>query len=352
MCGFAGCIALNPADLRAIDASRMNDAIVFRGRDDQARWTDDEQALLLHTRLSIIDIQSGRQPMTDVEGRFVIVFTGEIYNFLELRDEYKRLGAQFRTNSDTEVILAGYRLKGRAVCKDLNGMFAFGIWDRTERRLFLARDRLGKKPLFWTTVGDAFYFASTLDAFRAIDGWKSDLSDAALALYGVLGSFPDDTTVYKHAWSLPPACHAMVVPGAKAIAAEQYWRLDFTIKSRQPLQSLLSEYEEILTDAVRVRLRSDVPLALTFSGGVDSGSIAAICASKLKTPLTCYTVDYHTPEDPSEETVIARRAAEHLHLDWRPVQFDYHLRLLPELEEAYAFYDQPCQQLPLVSTLR
>lgn len=331
--------------------AKVQDAIRFRGGDESGIWQS-ETAMLLHARLSVIDLHTGHQPMEDVTGRYVTVFNGEIYNYQELRREYEKLGARFRTNSDTEVLLEGYRLKGASVCNDLNGMFAFAILDTVSGELFLARDRLGKKPLFWTNHAGVFCFASTLDAFRALKGWDCEYSPQAIALYGYLGSFPGRTTVYQNAEALPPATYARLKPGRQGLELHQYWKMDFHAKRAGRLEEQLEEYEALLADAVRIRLRSDVPVALTFSGGVDSGTIAALCARKLQVPLKCYTIDYHTEQDPSEETLVAREAARHLGLEWQYIHFDYHERLLRELVETYRHFDQPCHQLGLVYSQR
>jgi asparagine synthase (glutamine-hydrolysing) len=339
---------------QALEASTIvgvREAIRFRGRDEEGSWQS-SWATLLHSRLRVIDLKTGHQPMEDIGGRYVIVFNGEIYNYRELRAEYEKLGARFRTASDTEVLLEGYRLKGSAVCKDLNGMFSFAIWDKQDRALFIARDRMGKKPLFWTRHAGLFCFASTLDAFRAIPGWAPKYSPQAIALYGCLGAFPRHTTVYANAEALPPATWALLRQGRSEPELQQYWHMDFHAKRPGRLEDLLEEYEELLTDAVRIRLRSDVPLALTFSGGVDSGTIATLCARKLHVPLQCYTIDYHTEEDQSEETLVARAAAQHLGLEWQYIHFDYHQRLLGELRETYSHFDQPCHQLGLVYSQR
>lgn len=352
MCGIAGLLAPKGnvgADAQTLE--RLRAAIAYRGRDDGGIWTDGSGVSLCHSRLSIIDLASGHQPMEDGHGRYVIAYNGEIYNYRELRADYEKSGAVFHTQSDTEVILEGYRLKGAAVCGDLNGMFAFALWDKAERSLFLARDRLGKKPLFWTLQGGKFGFASTLDAFSGIPGWEGRLDQAALAMYALTGAIPGEATVFEGAHALPAGCFATVRPG-ETPRVSRYWRPDFSGKTRAPLATHMEEYESLLTDAVRIRLRSDVPLALTFSGGVDSGSIAAICARKLQTPLTCYTIDYHTDDDPSEETVNAAAAARHLGLDWHHIQFDYHKDLLEDLPGAYRHYDQPCHQMALVYSAR
>jgi asparagine synthase (glutamine-hydrolysing) len=353
MCGIAGYMSQTVSAVPEKAKQTLCEAILYRGRDARADWGDDRHVHLFHTRLSIIDLKTGGQPMHDASGRFVIVFNGEIYNYRELRDAYRKAGANFRTESDTEVILEGYRLKGARVCEDLNGMFAFAIWDTLEKQLFLARDRLGKKPLFWTRLAGVFCFASTLDTFREMRGWQSILSSSAILFCGLTGTFAKGGTIYHQAHALPPACHAVVqLDGDLQPKIETYWRMALREKSRRKLPELLEEYEALLSDAINIRLRSDVPVALTFSGGVDSGTIACIATRKLGRQLACYTVDYHTEEDRSEETLIAKAVAEQLGLSWHYVHFDYHRQLLNELTDAYRFYDQPCQQIALTYSSR
>lgn len=352
MCGIAGYIAEDIRSVSEQTADGMRKAIRYRGLDDEGRWSDGIHAALLHTRLSIIDLAGGHQPMIDESGRFIIVFNGEIYNYLELRSAYLSRGARFLTASDTEAILEGYKLKGPEVCRDLNGMFAFAIWDIRERTLFLARDRMGKKPLYWCVVDGVFYFSSSLNAFFSIPRWDAALSHVNIAVYNNIGGFPEDRTVYAHARALPYASYCLIKPGAIGANPLRYWRMDFSRKSTDRFDQLLEEYESILTDAISIRLRSDMPLSHTFSGGVDSGTIAAIATNKLHVPLHCHTIDYHTEADESEETVIARKAASHLGLPWRHIQFDYHADLLRELSRAYANFDEPCTQMALVYSLR
>ena len=227
--------------------------------------------------------------MADEHERYVLVFNGAIYNYRELRDDYSRRGAKFRTHSDTEVILHGFVLKGERVLDDLNGMFAFAIWDRQERRLFLARDRLGKKPLFWCRVGDALVFASTIDAFRGIGGWSDRLSEAGVTLYSFLGGFPRETTAFAQAHALPPASLAWFSPGDARPRVSRYWLPRYADKARGRESDFLDEYGELLADAVRLRLRSDVPLALSFSGGTDSGTIAALAKTRFNVQFSIAT---------------------------------------------------------------
>jgi asparagine synthase (glutamine-hydrolysing) len=347
MCGIAGYVGHIGNGQRPEDQA-MRGAIHYRGRDGEGEWTcQSMHARLFHSRLSIIDLESGAQPMTDLSGRYVIVFNGEIYNYLELRKSYAAAGASFRTNSDTEVILEGFKLKGEAVCQDLNGMFAFAIWDIREKKLFLARDRLGKKPLYWTSLGGRFYFASSLDAFRAITGWTGELSRLNLDAYGALGSYLPGETAFRQARSLPSASYAWVDAKKMTPRVSVYWRLDFSKKSSLSMETALEKFEELISNAVDIRLRSDVPVALTFSGGVDSGIIAAVAKKFSGKRLSCWTIDYDTEADRSEETEIARRVAAELGLDWHFKHFDYHTELLPALRGALEFVDQPCGHIAI-----
>jgi asparagine synthase (glutamine-hydrolysing) len=346
MCGISGYLSIDDERIPLEARKRLGDAIAYRGRDGCGEWADGGSVRLLHSRLSIIDLETGGQPMTDVDDRLVIVFNGEIYNYVELRAKYEAQGAQFRTQSDTEVLLEGYKLRGHAVVHDLIGMFAFAIWDKLNNQLFLARDRLGKKPLYWTRIDGSFFFSSTLDSFSGIPGWTAELSRAALDFYGAVGSFPLGRTAFKQGHSLPPGAFATVRPG-QTPKVERYWRLNFAGKTTISTDTALSEYESLLADAIRVRLRADVPVALTFSGGVDSGTLAAIAAQRLGTRLTCFTIDYHTEQDPSEETLIARQVAQHLGLDWHFLHFDYHSELLPALDASLAVVDQPCNHIAI-----
>lgn len=351
MCGIAGYVAPDVQRRRADDASMLA-AVAYRGPDARTTWSDGAHAVLQHARLSIIDLACGGQPMTDSTGRFTIVFNGAIYNYQELRREYERLGAQFRTHSDTEVLLNGFALKRERVLADLNGMFAFAIWDGAERRLFMARDRLGKKPLFWTRLGDTLAFASSIAAFRRMSGWDDTLSAAGLVMYSFLGGFPLDTTAFAAAQALPPGHFAWYSPGDAAPQPSRYWLPAYQTKNRARFDQQLDEYESLLEDAIRLRLRSDVPVALSFSGGVDSGSIAALAKTRCQTDLLCYTIDYDGPDRNSAEVASARRVAAQLGLSWQHINYDYRAELLEGFDAAYRDFDQPAQQLALVYSRR
>ncbi len=342
MCGIAGFISSSPEVLPVNLIDQICKAIYYRGRDDQGHWSDGTYIHLFHSRLSIIDLKTGMQPMKDHSGRYIIIFNGEIYNYLELRGLYAVAGASFHTHSDTEVILEGFKLKGEKVCHDLNGMFAFAIWDTVDKNLFLARDRLGKKPFYWTVLGKRFYFASSLDAFKVIPGWTGELSRLNLDAYASLGTYLPGETVYRQARSLPPASYAWVKINSLTPKVSTYWRFDFSKKSTVSFDTALEQFGELISDAVDIRLRADVPIALTFSGGVDSGIIAAVAKKFSGKQLSCWTIDYDTVDDRSEEAAIARRVAVELGLKWHFKHFDYHKELLPALRSALEFIDQPC----------
>jgi asparagine synthase (glutamine-hydrolysing) len=347
MCGIAGVVGSTLPGLGQEPLERMQRSILFRGLDEQGAWSDGRSAFLCQARLSIVDVEHGQQPMATPDGKLTLVFGGEIYNHVELRRAYEAEGARFRTRSDTEVILEGYRLRGPAVCEELNGMFTFAVWDAEREELFLARDRLGKKPLYWCRLGQLFAFSSSLDGFEALPGWSGALSEAGVELFKAIGAFPEDVTVYEQAHSLPPASRLRVRAG-RAPDIDRYWRLDFGSKLRAPLDELVGEYEELMVDATRIRLRSDVPTALSFSGGIDSGTVAWACARKLEVPISCFTIDEHTEENPSAETLVAEQAARHLGLPWQHIQFTASTELLAGLEEPYSFYDEPCSSIALV----
>ena len=286
--------------------------------------------------------------MTDTSNRYVIVFNGEIYNYKDLRKAYMAKGAMFKTQSDTEVILEGYKLKGAKACEDFNGMFAFAIWDTAERRLFLARDRLGKKPLYWTTLGGNFYFASSLDAFRQVTGWTRRLSLLDLDAYSAIGDFREGRTAFLQGRILPPATYATVnLEGDRTPRIDSYWQVDFSRRFKGDFGNALEAFEELMADAIAMRLRADVPVALTFSGGVDSGIIAAFAKKRLGVPLSCWTIDYDTPKDRSEETHIAREVASMLGLDWHYQHFDYYNELIPTLRKVLKQLDQPCRHIAI-----
>jgi len=262
----------------------MAQRLAHRGPDDFGMFLNDSAGVALaHHRLSIIDLSSnGRQPMSTRDGRWTITFNGEIYNHGELRRELEQLGCTFSSTSDTEVLLYGYRAWGEQVLNRLVGMFAFGIWDAHERTLFLARDRVGKKPLVYFRQGNVLAFASELKALLAVPGCEPVLNPDAVDAYLALGYVPAPLTVFRGTQKLPPG-HLLVWQDGQ-LDVRRYWRPETTVKTLKPQTSgsqgsAIDQFRQLFREAVRLRLRADVPVGLYLSGGMDSSAIAVECAA-------------------------------------------------------------------------
>ena len=277
MCGIAGRINFrSAAPVDAAVLGRMCALIAHRGPDGQDVWLEGPAALG-HRRLAIIDLSDGgRQPMASADGRLRITFNGEIYNFRELRADLERRGHHFRSQSDTEVILAAYQEFGASCLERLNGMFAFAIWDRQERTLLLARDRVGKKPLYYRLDRDGIAFASEPKAFQAEPGFVAKPDLAAIDWYLSYQYVPVPLSALEGLSRLEPG-HYLTVRDGK-IEKQQYWRLRFATKRPISEADAAEELLHCLDAAVRQRLISDVPLGAFLSGGIDSGSIVALMA--------------------------------------------------------------------------
>ncbi len=317
MCGIAGFVRLDGRIDRDTAIGRLNhmvDVIKHRGPDDRGAWTDGTCGLG-HARLSIIDISpAGHQPMSTADGRCWIVFNGEIYNFQEIRAELEARGTQFRSHSDTEVILEGYRVWGDAVIDRLRGMFAFALWDPTLQRLLLARDRLGKKPLYWARNGDALVFGSELKALVTWPGLDCKLDYAAIHQYLTYQYIPAPRTIFEAVNKLP-AAHKVVaqreVNGWRVGPAERYWRLPLPSNraaSAFDAQEKQHELVELLKESVKLRMISDVPLGAFLSGGVDSSAVVAMMAQLSGEPVKTFSIGSRHPE--YDETKYARMVAQ------------------------------------------
>lgn len=271
MCGIVGCYSLQGA-IRDVDALReATNRLLHRGPDDGAWWSDGP-FFLGHRRLSIIDLAQGAQPMASRDGRFVIAFNGEIYNFVELRAELAAEGARFDTHSDTEVILQGYRAWGQDVARRLVGMFALAIVDRVAKTLYLARDRFGEKPLFVHESPSAVSFASEVGALSSMPGIERAIDVEALGAYLCLNYVPGERSLLVGIRRLMPATWRLY--SRDRVREESYWsppaQVDETIDREEALRGLSQRLDE----AIRIALRSDVPVALFLSGGIDSSVIA------------------------------------------------------------------------------
>nr|BAL55653.1 asparagine synthase, glutamine-hydrolyzing [uncultured Chloroflexota bacterium] len=305
MCGICG---ISPSSLHSPDPDRlrrMNDAIRHRGPDGEGFYIAEGIGLAMR-RLAIIDVQGGQQPIPNEDERLWIVFNGEIYNFLDLRPELERRGHRFRTRSDTECILHLYEDEGEAALSRLRGMFAIAIWDSRKRRLFLARDRLGKKPLYYTVQQGSLYFASELSALLEALPQHPPVKLEALDLYLSLQYIPDPFTAYEGVYKLPPA-HFLVWENGQ-VRIERYWDLTYQPKWQASEAELADELRARLKEAVRLRLISEVPLGAHLSGGIDSSIIVALMAELSDAPVKTFSVGFE--EESFSELVYARAVAE------------------------------------------
>lgn len=314
MCGIAGILLKTPESQVEVDQLvRMRDTMIHRGPDEEGVYTDGPLGLC-HRRLSIIGITTGHQPMHGSDPRYWIVFNGEIYNYRDLRHELTQRGHRFKTESDTEVIVNAYIEYGSECVQQLNGMFAFAIWDTKTRSLFLARDRLGIKPLYYHDGPEGFIFASEIKAILASGQLKSALARDCVWEYFLYRGISGERTLFSGINSLLPGCWMLVT--SDGCETHQYWthrRVDFPAACT--LNDCIDHLDELLTDAVRIRLMSEVPLGTFCSGGVDSSLVTAIAARQLGQGVNTFSVGFS--ETAYDETryaqIVARRYGTHHH---------------------------------------
>jgi len=295
MCGINGLMYTDHT--RSCDpqlVAGMRDLVSYRGPDDAGIYVDGPVGLG-HRRLSIIDLGGGHQPMADAGNRFWIVFNGEIYNFQPLREALIAKGYTFRTNSDTEVILQLYAERGERCVEALNGMFAFAIWDTTRRSLFIARDRMGVKPLYYADTPEAFVFGSEIKSLFASRLVSPRLREEALAEYMVFRQVAGSETLFVGVRSLPPGCTMTVRDGRTQIT--RYWS-PHPPAERPAIthDEAMRQLAELLRDSVRLRLISDVPVGTFCSGGVDSSLVTAIAAQLKNDPINTFSVGFDDPD--------------------------------------------------------
>lgn len=312
MCGIVGQVRF---DCGAPDREllmRMCGALVHRGPDSRGIHLAASVGLGVQ-RLRVIDIATGDQPISNEDGQIVVVLNGEIYNFAELRNQLQARGHRFATRSDTEVIVHLYEEHGDACVDHLAGMFAFALWDARRQRLLLARDRVGKKPLFYALRDGVLSFASELAALMQDASIPRDVDLAALDAYFTYRYVPSPASAFRAVRKLPPA-HRMTLD-ADGATIERYWRLDFSRRAHGTDEELLQELHEQLRGAVRRRLVADVPVGAFLSGGVDSAAIVAFMAEASPQPIKTFTVGFGDPA--IDERDLARTVAEHFGTEHR-----------------------------------
>lgn len=304
MCGIAGVFAFERGRTVPVATARaMADRLAHRGPDGEGFRAGPGYALG-HRRLSIVDIAGGAQPMALPDERLWVVYNGEVYNFLELRAELEAGGAVFRTRSEAEVLLHGYRAWGTGLAARLRGMFAFAIVDEAEHALYAARDRLGKKPFYWTEHDGTFAFASELKALHAL-GIDRRLRPDAVAQFFALRYVPDPISIFAGVHKLPPAHWCLVRDGR--VRSERFWRLEFATAEAPDRAALRDGVLARLDEAVRIRLMGEVPLAPFLSGGIDSYAIVDSMTRTLGRTVTACTIGFTDPE--FDERPAARESA-------------------------------------------
>lgn len=341
MCGIAGKIQFGRPNPKMWDeVSGMLKTLVHRGPDADGIFVNKEQTVGLgHRRLSIIDLSaSANQPMSDQEKNIWVVFNGEIYNFQELKQELERDGFRFRTHSDTEVIIYLYKKLGVRCLQKLRGMFAFGIWDENKKQLFLARDRLGKKPLKYFTDGKRLIFASELKAILQNPEVPKHIDYAAIDEYLTYQYVPHPKTGFLNIQKLEPATYLLVSADGN-IKKERYWELNFEHK----LGYSEAEWEQRLFDklqeSVKLRLISDVPFGAHLSGGIDSSLVVALMSSELKYPVKTFSIGFEEKdynELPYAKLVSDRYHTEHHEYVVKPDAMETLPKLAYHYEEPYA----------------
>jgi asparagine synthase (glutamine-hydrolysing) len=327
MCGIAGVVAAGgPVDASAV--TRMCDTLDHRGPDSRGLFSDDGVALGV-TRLAVIDVDGGDQPIASEDGAVVVVCNGEIYNYRDLRADLARRGHHFSTDSDVEVIVHLYEELGDDCVERLRGMFAFALWDRRTRRLLLARDRVGKKPLFYARHGGRLWFASEPRAILATGSVPREVDHEAIDLFLHYQSVPAPRSAFGSMRKLPPAHTLSWEDGTERI--RRYWRLSY--RDRDPSlgeQEACERLREALLEATRLRLRSDVPLGALLSGGVDSSAVVAAMTRLSTGPVKTFSIGFDVGA--FDESAYAREVAQHCGTEHHELILDDSaLELLPRL---------------------
>lgn len=337
MCGIAGIFSferspfVDPLALR-----RMGDSMSHRGPDGEGFYIDGPVGLA-HRRLSIIDLAGGDQPMQNESGEIVLVFNGEIYNYVELRAELRQKGVQFQTQSDTEVIIKAYEAWGLECQNKFNGMWAFALWDRRKNRLLLSRDRIGEKPLNFLQYGNQVLFASEI---KAIQAYGVDLQPNLdlLELYLFLGYVPAPYTFYQHVHKVMPGTCLLI--NREGFKKYTYWKLPEIEEGdvRTEEEEISEEFNELFRNSVEIRMRSDVPYGAFLSGGIDSASIVANMSKVSSFPVNTFTIGFHErayDERKSAKMIAELFEAKHTAHVLEPGTFD------EALESVLKYFDEP-----------
>jgi asparagine synthase (glutamine-hydrolysing) len=346
MCGIAGFLTNNFDSLNEQHLVNMGNAIAHRGPDANGEYLD-EHIGLCHRRLSILDLSvAGNQPMYSDDRNAVIVFNGEIYNFLDIRKSLEDEGTTFKSGTDTEVIIKLYEKHGIDCLKHLNGMFAFALWDKVQRRLFIARDRLGKKPLYYyqDQVNNQFAFGSEIKAILTLPNIRKELRLDSVHDFFAYQYVPDPKTIFTHVHKLPPAHYMTVEDGNVDI--QEYWRLSFAQKSEISEKASIDKLRDLIKQTTKRRMISDVPLGAFLSGGVDSSGIVATMANLSDKPVKTCTIAFDNEK--FNEADFARAVAKQYNTEHHELLV--HQNVADTLENIVSYFDEPFADPSLVPT--
>ena len=349
MCGITGIFdTKGRGEISRSLLSTMNETQHHRGPDEGGIHLEPGVGLA-HRRLSIIDLSSGQQPLFNEDGTVVVTYNGEIYNFPQLTDELKALGHRFRTHCDTEVIVHAWEEWGEACVQRFRGMFAFAVWDRNRQLLFLARDRMGIKPLYYALLSDgSFIFGSELKSLQAHPNLPRDMDPQAVEEYFAFGYVPEPRTIYRGVFKLPPGHHLSVRRGQPPGEPVQYWDVSFARHPAGDEKRLGEELMERFEEAVRIRMVAEVPLGAFLSGGVDSSAVVAAMARFSNDPVNTCSISFGDPE--FNEAKYAAMVAERYHTAHRVEQVD------PEdfdlVDHLADLYDEPYADSSALPTYR
>jgi asparagine synthase (glutamine-hydrolysing) len=359
MCGLAGMIdwrMQTSADVLHAAGEAMNSALTHRGPDSGEVWVEaGSGAALAHRRLAIIDLTpGGAQPMLSHDGRYVILLNGEIYNYRDIRRDLAAAGRQMRSESDTEVLLEACALWGvRNACERSIGMFAFVLWDRATRTLWLARDRLGIKPLYYAATPERALFASQLKALRAVPGWSPTIDADAVVGYLRVGYIGQPRTIYREAEKLPPG-HILTLRAGEAPELTCFWDARAIARAgasqadaARDRDEAVEQLDGLLREAVRLRMIADVPLGAFLSGGIDSSTVVALMQAQSARPAKTFSIGFH--ETGYDEAEHARRVATHLGTDHTEVYIEpsHALEIIPRLPD---WFDEPFADVSQIPT--
>jgi asparagine synthase (glutamine-hydrolysing) len=349
MCGIVG--IFDTKGLREIDRAflvRMNDTQTHRGPDESGCHLEPGLGLG-HRRLSIIDLSTGQQPLYNEDGTVAVVFNGEIYNFQELVPELESRGHKFRTRSDTEVIVHGWEEWGEECVTRFRGMFAFAVWDRNRVTLFLARDRLGVKPLFYALLPDGrFVFGSELKSISSHADLPAQIDPYAIEDYFAFGYVPEPRTIFRQVLKLPPACTLTVKRGQAVPAPREYWDIRFTGNAKLNELEALEELRRRLRESVKIRLMSEVPLGAFLSGGVDSSAVVSVMAELSDEPVNTCSIAFG--DAMYDESRYAQMVAEQYRTNHRVERVDTDDFGL--IDTLAALYDEPYADSSAIPTYR